>query len=137
MRDQDVLVSLGLCPTYSGPDWTDLGQVVIEAEFVDEELGLRPATKIRVEVSALPAEFWRFTIERPDEDSGHVSHFAMETGSGSFQTFWPMAKAIAEHMVYVRELSPRDSLVRREIAEAQEAEADRVEDSDEYGGHDR
>lgn len=108
---------LGLRTTGFGRDWTDLGTVTVsEAETenpYDSPTGPKPATTVKVEVSALPAQFWRFTVERPRDETEDVAgggfraiyepmeRFVITTGSGGFTNYWPIAKAVAEHLVNI------------------------------------
>jgi hypothetical protein len=110
--DHELLESLGLRTWNFERAWTPLGTVVVQDAEPDGEYGPRPATTVDVAVSALPAQFWRFTITRPRDDCETVNgkvrgiytpleHFVMTTGSGAFGTYWPMAKALAKHMINV------------------------------------
>lgn len=122
--DRVLLESLGLRTTGFGRDFTDLGTVVLEEAKEQtygnpEETKVCPATTIKVEVGALPAQFWRFTITRPRDEVEELPGkdergrdrwrsvcepaevFVMTTGSGGFGTYWPMAKLIARHMADV------------------------------------
>lgn len=110
--DHDLLASLGLKTDDFGREWTPLGTVVVQEAEPNGEFGPRPAATVDVEVSALPAQWWRFTISRPRDDSETVDgevrgiyepleRFVMTTASGGFTTYWPIAKLIAEHMLYI------------------------------------
>ena len=121
--DHELLESLGLRTWNFGREWTNLGTVIVrEAETANEyhcATGPRPATSVRVEVSAIPAQFWRFTITRPrDEtvDDASVEYgfrsvyepvevFEITTGSGGFGGYWDIARAVAEHMVDIKAVS--------------------------------
>ena len=97
--DHELLGSLGLRQHGFDRDWTALGTVTLPNG------AKTPAATVEVEVCALPAQFWRFTITRPrwdeDSDSYHTERSVMTTGSGGFSDFWPHAKLIAENMVRV------------------------------------
>jgi hypothetical protein len=135
--DRDLLLSLGLKADNFGRDWTDLGTVIVSEAEPDGEFGPKPASTIKVEVSAYPAQFWRFTITTPRDEcedipddappqpheQGNSAYkrwravyepvevYRVRTGSGGFSRYWPMAREIAEHMVIVERLAPasRDS----------------------------
>ena len=119
ISDRALLESLGLKVDGFGRDWTDLGTVEVREADTENEYdcltGPRPAATVKVEVSAMPAQFFRFTITRPQDfvmDDAEaprgfravyepVEVFEMSTGSGNFSAYWPMAKAIAENMLSV------------------------------------
>ena len=84
----------------------------------DGEYGPRPAATVQVEVSAMPAQFFRFTITRPRDDVEELAEpgpdgrtwravyepvevIEVTTGSGNFREFWPTAKFIAENAMSV------------------------------------
>lgn len=116
--DYGLLKELGLQTGNFGRDWTDLGTVTVREAEEDGEYGARPATTVKVEVTALPAQFWRFTITRPRDDSKKIGHpdgswevigiyepvetIVLTTGSGGFSTYWPTVERFAEHMISVR-----------------------------------
>lgn len=111
--DRALLESLGLRTQDFGRDWTDLGTVTVEEAEPRNEYGPRPAATVRVEVAALPAQFWRFTVTRPRDESetlpdGRVRGIyepvetrVVTTGSGNFGEYWPAAKMIAQHVLDV------------------------------------
>jgi hypothetical protein len=118
--DRKLLAELGLRTHGFGRDWTDIG-TVIHREAEETDHGLRPATEVKVEVSALPAQFWRFTILRPREEIEDLEEedengrdwrcvytprqvIQFSTGSGSFSKYWEVAKLIAEHMIGIDHL---------------------------------
>lgn len=78
--DWNLLEQLGLRRAGFRREWTDLGTVRSED------------WRIKVEVSAIPAQFWRFSINRRDGKE----KFVVRTGSGSFSGYWPVAKRVAE-----------------------------------------
>lgn len=101
----------GLASMRSTNGYVDLGTVTVEEAEPDGEYGPRPATTIKVEVSAMPAQFYRFTVTRPRSDSEWVevggerklitNYEPMETlvigtGSGTFSEYWPMAANVAQ-----------------------------------------
>lgn len=93
--DAGLLASLGLQVTGFGRDWTDLGTVT-----------LAEAT-VKVEVSAMPAQFWRFTIDRPKDTADSPApreQVVVETGSGSFADYWPTAEGVAQNVIQIREV---------------------------------
>lgn len=136
--DRALMESLGLKVDDFGRDWTDLGTVIV-SEAEDAGFGPKPASTVKVEVTALPAQFWRFTITRPrdeiediPDDAPPVPHeqgsvgagrwravyepvevFEMRTGSGAFSTYWPAADLFAQHMLVVAPAS-RDSQAPKE-----------------------
>lgn len=130
--DRDLMASLGLRPgVLRAGEWTDLGTVTLRAAEEQtygnpEETKLCPATTVKVEVCAYPAQFWRFTITRPQDQTEHygkdergidlwraiyepVERFVMTTGSGGFSNYWETAKAVAENMVNVERLTDQRS----------------------------
>lgn len=112
--DERLLKELGLRTTNFGRDWTDLGTVVVYEEEPEGEYGPMPATTVKVEVSAWPAQFWQFTITKPSDDSEvidgkvigkyfPIQRFVLSTGSGSFCEYWEVAKLFAQNMVVMKE----------------------------------
>lgn len=87
--DRPLMKSLGLRTWAFSRDYLDLGTVEVRDADADA-----PAT-VKVEVSAMPAQFWRFTVTKTS------GIFVMETGSGGFGDYWPIARQIAEGMLYV------------------------------------
>jgi hypothetical protein len=63
---------------------------------------------VEIFVTCLPAQFYKFIIKvgLKNYDTDIVSHqiYEMTTGSGSLSDYWPMAKAIAENMVVIKEV---------------------------------
>lgn len=120
--DRALMAELGLRTDGFDSEFTPLGTVVVEEAEPDGQFGPRPAVEVAVEVSALPAQFFRFTIRRPrdevedlpegetDPHTGHgwrgvyepVEVFVMTTGSGGFGDYWPIAKAVAQNMVNIK-----------------------------------
>lgn len=112
-RDRALMESLGLTTSGFERGWTDLGTVTVQEAEPDGEYGPRPASTVRVEVCAMPAQFWRFTVTRPKDgaetlpDGTVVGVYEplevreVTTGSGAFSTYWPVAKRLAEHMLDV------------------------------------
>lgn len=98
--DHALLESLGLRADWDAEgEWVDLGTVVVQ-ERSGHEI---PAT-VKVEVYAAPAQFYRFTVVRPDEDDRRTADtLTIRTGSGGFSTFWPTAKLVAENMIQIDE----------------------------------
>jgi hypothetical protein len=110
--DKALMEQLGLRTWNFERKWTDLGTVTVQEAEPDGEYGPRPAATVKVEVSALPAQFFRFTVTRPRDESEVVDgkvrgiyepleRFVLRTGSGGFSKFWPMAKAVAEDMLTI------------------------------------
>jgi hypothetical protein len=90
--DRDLMLELGLKTNFNR-DWTDVGTVTIGNSTV------------KVEVAAMPAQFFRFTIRRPVEGKSDVyERFVMSTGSGSFGEYWPAAKHLALNCLDVERL---------------------------------
>lgn len=101
--DDKLLRSLGLATSASGGrGFLDIGTVEL-----CEAKGDTPATTIKVEVSSMPAQFWRFTVTRPRDDTPPtpVERLEVTTGSGSFGEYWPMVVAVANHCLYVKDLT--------------------------------
>lgn len=108
--DDRLLSSLGLRTEGFERGWTDLGTVTVHEAEPDGEFGPLPATTVRVFVSAVPAQFWKFEITRPRDDAETINgevrglyepleRITVQTGSGGFGLYWPTAKMIAEHML--------------------------------------
>lgn len=72
-------------------DYVDMGTV--DLRYPDED---EPYARVKVEVWAMPAQFYRFTIDilRGDGRGGVI-----DTGSGGLSTYWPTVKMIAEGMI--------------------------------------
>lgn len=113
--DRKLLESLGLKTTGFRRERTELGTVVLYEE--QEEYGkLRPATEIRVAVTALPAQFWTFVVLRPREFIKELPYgdwtplyepreeIEISTGSGSFGEYWPGIIKVADHSFEVKHL---------------------------------
>lgn len=106
--DRDLMLSLGLRVDNFARGWTALGTVVVVP--AEQE---RPAATVEVEVLALPAQAWRFTITRPRDavedlpDGGWravyepLERFVMNTGTGGFGEFWPTARMVALHWLTI------------------------------------
>lgn len=110
--DRPLMESLGLRTVVFDRGWTDLGTVTVEKAEPRGEFGPRPASTVRVEVLALPAQFWRFTVTRPRDACETVDGevrgiyeplevLTVTTGSGSFAEYWPVATMIANHVLDV------------------------------------
>ena len=56
--------------------------------------------KIKIFVTCMPAQFWRFEVET---DGGQ--NFEVETGSGLMSDFWPSVIKVAEGMLVIKDLS--------------------------------
>lgn len=104
--DKLLLERYGLATQGFRRSWTDLGTAVVIEADPDGEFGPRPATTVRVEVSAYPVQFWRLTVTRPQEnglnEDGTTVYepcevLAIKTGSGSFCTYWPAVEMVATH----------------------------------------
>jgi hypothetical protein len=116
--DVALMEKLGLRTTDFGREWTDLGTVTVQEAEPNDEYGPRPASTVKVEVSAMPAQFWRFTVTRPKDDAevtadGKVRGIyepleirVITTGSGSFTRYWPVAEMMAEHCLDVERREP-------------------------------
>jgi hypothetical protein len=124
--DRELMRSLGLRTTGFGREWTELGTTVVvpaaDARPGEEkQFPARPAHTVKVEVSAFPAMFWRFTIFRTVEEvvedgdgsAGSEWHTVLHpetielcTGSGGFYTYWPTAEAIARNHMSIRPVEP-------------------------------
>jgi hypothetical protein len=110
--DEPLMRVLGLRTTGFEREWTDLGTVTVEEAEPEGEYGPRPAATVKVEVLALPAQFWRFTVTRPRDEAetvdGEVRGIyepveirVITTGSGSFSEYWPSARLVASHCLNV------------------------------------
>jgi hypothetical protein len=101
--DLELMTSLGLqTHGWVHHEWTKLGTVKLPKN--DEK---EPAPKIKVEVYACPAQFFRFTITRGNEDRykhGYkpLETFVLETGSGGFGEYYQTALMIARNMLTVK-----------------------------------
>lgn len=93
LEDVPLAEELGL--QWSGPGkdffapdrgWRDLGMVEVD----EGEGGL-----VKVEVTAMPAMFWRFTIE----SQGRTT--VLSTGSGTLRDYWPIAEQFAMGMLAI------------------------------------
>lgn len=123
--DYDLMESLGLKTRFNRA-WTDCGTVeVYPAEPAGpggpycEPEPEKPATTIKVECVAMPAQAWRFTITRPrdvveDTPDGEyrfrviyepVEQFVINTGTGGFTEFYQVALMVAKHMLNVESIS--------------------------------
>ena len=104
-RDRSLMMSLGLSVGRFCRDWTDLGTVVIHE--ADSEIPF--PTTVKVEVSALPAQFWRFTVTRPVDDLGprRPETLVVQTGSGAFSDYWPSVRHVADNCFTVVAASSR------------------------------
>lgn len=113
--DVGLLISLGLRTTDFQREFTDLGTVIVEEAEPDGEYGPKPASTVKVEVAAMPAQFWRFTVTRPQDNSELVNGkvrgiyepveiFILSTGSGRFSEYWPIAKRVAENMLDIKQV---------------------------------
>lgn len=94
--DEVALAMLGLRTTGFTRDWTTLGTVVIHDRTP-------VATTVKVEVAALPAQFWRFTVRRPADKDGPVEaeSLVITTGSGRFTDYWPSVCLVADNCLHI------------------------------------
>ena len=119
--DYEQLLDLGLKTAVDESKavkgWAPLGTVVVEEGREPEEtdfqiVGSKPSTEVDVEVYSAPAQFWRFTIRRPEAEitrgaEGEKSHVAygprcvyvIQTGSGGFGEYWPSIRMVAGNML--------------------------------------
>lgn len=111
-QDVALMQQLGLRTDNFGRDWTHLGTVTVDEAEPEDRFGPRPASTVRVEVAALPAQFWRFTVTRPRDEcetvDGEVRGIyepvevrVITTGSGRFGEYWPVARMVAQHVLSV------------------------------------
>lgn len=103
--ERGLLENVGLPTRWPEPKdggWAELGVVTLHDAEPDRDAA---ATTIKVEVVCAPAKFWRFTVNRPpdvvDRTIDNVEAVAVKTGSGGFDTYWPAAVMVAEHMLIV------------------------------------
>ena len=102
-EDAKLMASLGLKTTdWPAHEFVDLGTVVVHEEDTDRTPPT-PAAEVKVKVYACPAQFWRFTVLRPQDESIPTPRERIEitTGSGSFSQYWPTAKQMAENRMNV------------------------------------
>jgi len=105
--DLELLQSLGLkTHGWVHHKWTNLGTIKLDKNS-DE-----PKPKIKVEVYACPAQFFRFTITRGNEDRYKHDYkpyetFVINTGSGGFSDYYGVALLIAQNMLTVKQTKPR------------------------------
>jgi len=104
--DRKLMESLGLRTYNFDRGWTDLGTVTLDWDGSDDK---RPKATIKVDVSSMPAQFWKFTITRPNEDNYENDYlplevFELQTGSGNFHEYWPLAKMVADQMVDIKQI---------------------------------
>lgn len=93
-RDVALLRKLGL------PLWeSNNGEETLIGEVMpfpahEEEQG---RTKVQIFVNSMPAQVYRFVIERRSEAEGYdgMERVEVTTGSGSLSEFWPMVLAVA------------------------------------------
>jgi len=79
-RDLPLFEKLRLTPFTDAPrGWSDVG--VVETD----------RASVKIEVSALPAQFWRFTITARIED---VQPGVIRTGSGALSDYWPTVELV-------------------------------------------
>jgi len=62
-----------------------------------------PIGKIKIEVTCLPAQFWRFQLFPSDDQDGQ--RIILSTGSGPLSDYWPSVMKFLEGMIVVEELS--------------------------------
>lgn len=78
--------------------WNDLGTVELYPDPATR--GSHVSPKIKVEVTSMPAQFWRFTITDRLEGGDVV----VTTGSGSFRDYWQSVEHVAASTFYIAEL---------------------------------
>lgn len=99
--DEELAASLGLrdwpAPSTDdvfGPytdDYVDMGTA--ELRYASDA---KPYARVKIEVYALPAQFYRFTVEIIDgEGMGGV----LKTGSGGLSDYWPTVLHFAQGMI--------------------------------------
>lgn len=110
--DRELCEELGLKTTGWGREWTEIGTVIVAEEEYEKDYGHKHAATVKVEVSCLPAQFFRFTINVPVFKSEHLDETErsgwygtketiLSTGSGGIGEYWPVAKLFAEDMISV------------------------------------
>lgn len=116
--DRELLRSLGLKTSATGAgSWVELGTTIVhEAKTIETGRPKRtvdyPACTVTVEVAAYPAQFWRFTVSRYDEEIVEEDgddwgvrlteqRFVLRTGSGGFWRYWPVAEMVAQNLLDV------------------------------------
>lgn len=96
-KDAELWAELGLPRRAAANEWVDLGTVEHRPGGPDEKVW----AEIRIEACAMPARFWRFTIEGAIED---VHPITLETGSGTLSDFWPTVLLFAGGLLVAREI---------------------------------
>lgn len=89
--DLDLFKELGFKPFT-----TDSQDEIFVGEY---KLPFYDNASIKVWVSCMPAQFWRFEIETDEE-----GRFKMETGSGSLKNYWSTAMMVAEGMLVINKI---------------------------------
>lgn len=109
--DRALAQDLGLTDWQKTWEWRDGGWIYLGTVTSDSSEDGEPDWKIDVEVVAMPAQFWRFTIRRHqdvmDVDGvwGHEPQtIRFSTGSGGLGEFFPVATMLATNMIGMPEL---------------------------------
>ncbi len=99
--DRDLLRTLGLKLDGYKRAWTYLGTVA------------HPSGNVRIEVSAMPAQSWRYVV-----DLGFADHLTViSTGTGMFREYWPLVERVlsGEPIEQVIQAAPEDCFVVERI----------------------
>jgi hypothetical protein len=98
-NDFDLLKSLGL-PIWEAKHGIEkfIGEVF---PFPHED----DVSKIRVYVTCIPAQFYRFEVDRHSDDAGYggMETVEIKTGSGTLTHYWPFAFDVCSNMISVSE----------------------------------
>lgn len=112
-EDRDFLLEHGLRPGNVNREWTEVGTIT-RNDVDDEGQFDEPAWSIKIEASALPAKFWRFTITRPrylsESKSYEMETLVLGTGSGKLVDYWPTALNFAWNMLSVNDPEDLDEV---------------------------
>lgn len=89
--DLDLFSELNLQPFRDAP----------HAERVEVGIVDMPAGKVKIEVTCVPAKFWRFQIFPSDESDGQ--RIIIRTGSGLLGDYWPCVVKFLQGMIVIEE----------------------------------
>lgn len=91
-QDLELLKELGLKP-FQAPDQEE----ILVGQY---KLPHHKKAKVKIWVSCMPAQFWRFEINTEENRK-----FEANTGSGCLSEYWPGVLKIAEGMMEVKKLN--------------------------------
>lgn len=95
-EDRALMSELGLEPhvQFKHGEWKTLGTY----EHRPSELVW---ARVTIECCAMPAHFWRFSIEQADVED--VQSMTLKTGSGSLTEYWPTVLHVANGCLHIEE----------------------------------